>query len=191
MAVEIKNHSDGMIAGVTTEHQIKVRAENHELQHHISWETESAYQAISIDTGITAADQTVFHLKNNSATQDCVISFVRIVDMTTITTHVVGNYFELGFGRTVASDGTETTPVNLNVSSGKAASVTVTGIAPTMAGTFTAIDRAYTVLGEEVVFDKQGSIILGLDDTFEVRFISTGTGEARVRVTFMMMDKNR
>lgn len=188
MAVEIKNHSDGTIAGVTHGNQLLVQAESHELQHHISRHHSNTYQAISIDTGITAQDQTVFHMINNSSTHNCVISFIRIVDITTITTKVVGNYFEMGFGRTVASSGTETTPVNMNVSSGKVAPVTVTGIDPTMSGSFTAIDRFYTVLGDEVILNKHGSIILGLNDTFEIRFISTGTGETRVRVTFMMVE---
>ncbi len=188
MAIEIKNNSDGTTASVTHGNQLLVQAENHELQHHISRHHQNTYQAISIDTGITAQDQTVFHMINNSSTHSAVISFIRCVDITTITTKVVGNYFEMGFGRTVSSIGTATTPVNMNVSSGKVAEVTVTGIDPTMAGSFTAIDRFYTVLGDEVTLNKHGSIILGLNDTFEIRFISTGTGEARVRVTFMMIE---
>ncbi len=188
MAVEIKNHSDGTLAAVTPGHQLLVQSEVHELQHHISRHEANTYQAISIDTGITAQDQTVFHIINNSATHNCVISFIRFVDITSITTKVIGNYFELGFGRTAAS-GTTTTPVNMNVASGKVADVTVTGIDPTMSGSFTAIDRFYTVLGDDVVLNKHGSIILGLNNTFEIRFISTGTGEARVRITFMMIAK--
>lgn len=193
MAVELKNHSDGTIAGVSQEHQLLGRIESHELQHHISWNSEEAFQTISVDTGITAKTQTIMHIINNSATKNVVISFIRFAAITnTASKPVVGEYFETGLGRTVASGGTETTPVNMNAISGKVAPVTVTGIDPTMAGTFNLIDRRYhQASGVEQVYNKQGSIILGLNDTFEVRFLSAGTGEAVCRVTFMMMDKDR
>lgn len=186
MAFEIKNHADGTTAGVTHGHQLLVQAEAHELEHHISRHHENTYHVISIDTGITAKDQTVFHIINNSSTHFCAIADIRFVDMTTVTTKVVGNYFEFGVGRTSTS-GTETTPVNLVVGSGKVADVTVRGIDPTMSGSFTPIDRFYTVLGDDVFVDRHGSLILGLNGTFEIRFISTGTGEARAAVTFMMI----
>ena len=192
MAIEIKNHSNGTTAGVTSEHQIKVRSESHSLQHHISWENEEAYQAISTDTGITAKTQTMMHIKNTSSTKNLVISFIRIQAITnTASKPVIGEYFELGLGRTVSSGGTETTPVNVNAISGKVAEATVTGIDPTMAGTFTQIDKWYNEANDEKIYNKHGSIILGLNDTFEVRLTSTGTGEAVCRVTFMMMDKGR
>jgi hypothetical protein len=177
MAVEIKNHSDGTIAGVTDEHQLEVRSENHELQHHISWVDENVYQAIYNDTGITAASQTVLHVKNTSSTKRLVISFVRLLDMSSITTYAAGNYFTMGFNEVYASAGDVVTPVNTNVSSGKVAEATVYGD-PTMAdtGVFTQIDRVYTKAGDQVVYNKQGSIILGLNDTFSIKFVSTGTG---------------
>ena len=65
------------------------------------------------------------------------------------------------------------------------------GVDPTMDDTFTQIDKWYNESNNEKTYDKQGSIILGLNDTFSVRLTSTGTGEAVCRVTFMMMDKDR
>lgn len=191
MAIEIKNHSDGLIAGVTKEHQLLGRVESHELQHHISINSGDAYQVISTDTGITAKTQTIMHLKNTSATKLCVITFIRLFAITnTGSKPVVGEYWELGLGRTVSADGTAATPVNMNSTSGRTAPVTCTGIDPTMAGTFNAIDKFYNA-NAEVVYNKQGSIILGLNDTFEARLLSAGTGEATARVTFMMMDIDR
>lgn len=189
--VQISNHSDGTLAGITSEHQLLVRAESHELQHHIARHQGQTYQVISIDTGITAKTQTLLHLKNDSATHDMVVSFIRIEAITnTASKPVVGEYFELGYGRTVASGGTAATPVNTNTASGNTAGVTATGIDPTMAGTFTLIDRKYhQANGEETVFNKQGSLVVGQNDTFEIRFLSAGTGEAKCRVTFMMMAK--
>lgn len=182
----------GRLLGITEENQIKTRAETHSLQHHISRSTKQAYQALSIDTGITAKTQTLLHLKNTDATRLLVISFIRFQAITsTASKPVVGEYFELGFGRTVSSGGTTTIPVNLNKTSGNVASVTATGIDPTMAGSFVAFDRIYhKASGEEYVFNKQGSIILGLNNTVEVRFVAAGTGEAKCRITFFMMANN-
>jgi hypothetical protein len=192
MAVEIKNHSDGTIAGVTKENQLEVRSENHELQHHISWVDENVYQAIYNDTGITAASQTVLHIKNTSSTKRLVISFIRLMDMSSITTYAAGNYFTMGFNEVYASAGDVVTPVNTSVSSGKVADATVYRD-PTMAdtGVFTQIDRVYTKAGDQVTYNKQGSIILGLNDTFSIKFVSTGTGSGAARVTFMMLEDDR
>lgn len=192
MPIQIQNHGDGTLLGITKEHQIKARSESHELQHHVSWFAEEAYQAISVDTGITAATQTLLHIKNTSATKNLVLSFVRMQAITnTASKPVVGEYFEMGLGRTVDSGGTVVTPVNVNALSGKVADAVLTGIDPTMAGTFTAIDRWYNESNNEQTYNKHGSIILGLNDTFEVRLVSAGTGEAVVRATFMMLDKDR
>lgn len=191
MAIEIKNHSDGTLAGITSDHQLLTRAESHELQHHVAINNAQTYQVISIDTGITATTQTLMHIKNTSSTKNLVISFIRMEAITnTASKPVVGEYFEIGFGRTVGSGGTAATPVNTNTASGNTAEATCTGIGPTMAGTFTLIDRKYhQANGDETTFNKQGSIIVGQDDTFEVRFLSAGTGEAKCRVTFMMIPK--
>lgn len=180
----------GKIAKVTLQNQLEVRNENLELQHWISRYKGNTYQAISVDTGITAKTQTLLHLKNTDTEKSCVISFIRMQAITnTASKPVVGEYFQIGLGETVASGGTTTTPVNMNTSSGNTASVTATGVDPTMAGTFTEIDRIYhKASGDEYTFNKQGSIILGLNDTFSVRFVSAGTGEAKCRITFMMID---
>ena len=192
MPIQIQNHTDGTLAGVTPEHQIKSRSESHELQHHVSWLSEEAYQAISVDTGITAATQTLLHVKNTSATKNLVVSFIRFQAITdTANKPVVGEYFEMGFGRTVDAGGTPAIPVNMNTLSGKVAEATVTGVDPTMAGTFVPIDRWYNENNNEHKYDKHGSIVLGLNDTFEIRLVSAGAGEAVCRVTFMMLDKNR
>ncbi len=188
MAVQIQNNTDGTIASVSRENQLKVVSENHTLEHHISWHQENTYDVISVDTGITAQDQTVLHIINTSATKRCVLSHLRVTDLTTIVTHVIGNYFGLGMGRTISSVGTVATPVNLHRGSGKVAEVTVTGIDPVMAGSYTEIDRIHTVLGERVTYEFYDAVILDLNDTFEVKFISTGTGESKVSLAFMMVE---
>jgi hypothetical protein len=175
---------------ITDSGQAKVVSENHELQHDVSINEGQAYQVISVDTGITAATETQLHIINTSSTRNCVITFIRMQAITnTASKPVVGEYWEMGFGRTVSSGGTAATPVNMNQNSSNAAEVTVTGINPTMAGTFTPIDRWYNVGNAEQVYNKQGSIILGQNDTFEIRLVSAGTGEAVTRVTFLMKEK--
>lgn len=180
---------NGRDAHVDNEGQLKVVAESHELQHHVSLVEGETYQAISTDTGITAKTQTVLHLKNTSTTHYLVISFIRLQAITnTASKPVVGEYWQLGFDDTVSSGGTDITPVNTNRSVGNVAPVTATGIDPTMAGTFVEIDRWYNDNSEKT-YNKQGSIILPLNGTFSVRLTSTGTGQATARVTFMMISK--
>lgn len=190
MGVEIKNHSNGDLLGITSDHQALVRSENRELQHAVAIKRQRTFQVISVDTGITAKTQTLLHLKNTDPARKCVVSFIRFQAITnTASKPVVGEYFEVGFGREVASGGTAATPVNTFVGSGRTANVTATGIDPTMSGTFTAIDRWYhQASGDMHTFNKQGSIILDLNDTMEVRFVAAGTGEAMCRLTFMMLD---
>lgn len=190
MPITIKDHSTGLVAGVTKENQLEVESESHELQFHISARNSQAYQVISVDTGITAKTQTVLHMKNTDSTRNCVLTFIRMQAITnTASKPVVGEYFEMGVNRTVASGGTTTTPVNINVASGNTASVTCTGIDPSMTGTFAAIDRWYNEGNDEHIHDKKGSVILGLNDTFEIRLLSAGTGEAYARVSFLMIDR--
>lgn len=179
----------GKTAEVTSNNQIEVRSENLSLQHYISRNDEQSYQVISTDTGITAATETQLHIINNDATKNVVIAYIRMQAITnTASKPVVGEYWQMGFGRTVSSGGTAVTPVNVNQKSGNTASVTCTGVNPTMSGTFTEIDRWYNESNNQITYSKEGSIILGLNDTFEIRLVSGGTGEANVRVTFMMID---
>jgi len=187
MPIEIKNHSDGTIAGVSPEHQLLVRAESHSIQHHLSWVEGRAFQAIVTDTGITAQNQTILHLKNIDPTRKLVVTYIRLLDMSSITTHVVGNRFMIGLGDTISSGGDTITPVNMNAGSGVVAAMEAKSD-PVVAGTFTEIDRVYTKAGEQVVYNKSGSLILGLNDTLSIQFLSTGTGAATARVTFMMLD---
>ncbi len=193
MGIQIEDGGgSGRLARVTKQQQLKVCSESHHIQHHHSRFFGDVYQVISTDTGITAATQTLLHLKNTDSTKLLVVSYIRMQAITdTASKPVVGEYFEVGFGRTVSSGGTATTPVNSNRTSGNIANVTATGVDPTMAGTFDQIDTIYnTASAEDSKYTKEGSLILGLNDTIEVRFTSAGAGEAKARITFLMMEKN-
>ena len=134
------------------------------------------------------------HVINEDPDKDLVVTFLRaqIVGASGGAFDALTDFLEFGFGRTVASGGTAMTPVNMNRSSGVAASVTATENNPTMAGTFVSIGDVWhpAAGGETAVYNKNGSVILGLNDTLEVRYIGTHTaGEIECRITFMMIDK--
>lgn len=191
MEVRIANNSDGTTARVTPEYQLEVRAETLSQQHYISREFAQTFQVIGVTDTLTSATIPVLHIKNTDSERDLVVTYVRmqIVDPNA-TLPATDNYFQMGVGSTVTG-GTVVVPVNTNVSSGKVASVTATHSTPTSGGTFSEIDRYYpTADGDSVTYNKDGSVILGLNDTFEVRMVSTGTaGIAYARATFMMVDK--
>lgn len=180
---------------VTTEGQAAVRAENHELQHHISWSDGLVFQAMGIDTGITSKTQTILHFINTSPSHLAVFSFIRVQAITnTASKPVIGEYFSFGFDDTVSSGGTVIIPRNMNNAgfSGETADVIATGATdPTMADTFDEIDRWNNEGNNEHMYNKAGSIILGRNRTFSIRFTTTGTGQARARATFSMMKADR
>jgi len=190
MDINIKNHSSGHIAGVTHDNQLLTRTESHELQHHTAFHKGESYQVQYIDTGITAKTQTILHIRNDDPTRKLVMSYVRIQHVGDATMPAVTDYYEIGTGTTVGSGGSAVTPVNTSPSSGKSASVTVTGNDPTMAGTLGVLDTHFLESnGNELVYNKHGSIVLGLNDTFEIRHTSTSTtGSTKARVTFMMIE---
>jgi hypothetical protein len=182
----------GYKLGVTEENQGLVQAEIHELQHHISWNNGQAYQIWGTETAIAAATQTILWVRNDSTTQNFIVSYMRLQVAgesggTALTS--AENYFQLGFGRTYGSGGTEVTPVNMNQASGNVASLTAYHESPTMAGTFTEFDRWYPGSDSMQVYNKHGSMILGLNDTIEIRLVSDHTaGHAYARITGMFRD---
>jgi hypothetical protein len=78
----------------------------------------------------------------------------------------------------------------MNRTSGNIASLTCFDESPVMAGTFVQFDKWYPAAGAMIVYNKQGSIILGLNDTLEIRLVTDHTaGNALVRVTGMFVDQ--
>lgn len=192
--VNIKNSTDGLIAGVTKDGQLRVQAEIHELQHEISTKFGRVFQAIGT-ASLASGTVTALHIRNDDPDRNIIISFERMA--------VVGasggtafpnasNYFSIRFNRTVSSGGSAVTPVNVNRTSGRAAVATVTQGAPTLAGTALEFDRWHPNKdGDREVFNKQGSVVLGLNDTLEVSFVGNHTsGTAYARVTFMFLEED-
>lgn len=191
MAVQIQNHSDGTLAGVTKSNQLQVVSENHPLQHHYSLKEENVYQVLAVDATVTATTDQLLHIKNTSATHVCVLTFIRMQAVTDIAdTAEVTEYFSMHVNDTVASGGSAVTPVNMNLTSGKVSGVTATAADPAMDGVGTEIDRIYNPRsGAELVYHKEGSLILGLNDTFHISFTSgAAAGHAKARITFCMIE---
>ena len=193
MALQIEDGGGtGRLVKVDDEGQLKVVSESQSLQHHVSKNEGNAYQVIGDFTAINNSTHTILHLKNTDTTKQLVITYMRmqVLDQAGGTAFpAAASRFELGFGRTYSSGGTAVTPVNVNATSGNVASVTAYDNNPTMAGSFTEIDRYYpTAEGDAVTYNKEGSIILGLNDTFEIRIVSDHTsGVAYARITFLML----
>lgn len=192
MEVRISNNDNGTIAAVSNDYQLLTQSEMLSLQHWISRYKSNTYQVIGTAT-VANSKVTVLHIKNTDSTRFLAVSYLRLaaLGLTGGTAPPdVANYFDIGTGRTVSSGGATATPVNTNRSSGRVAVVTATQTAPTMTGTDTLLDRHYLKeQGEEFRYNKEGSVILGLNDTLEISFTSDNTaGTAYARVTFMMLD---
>lgn len=185
----------GYLAKTTEKNELLVRSTIQELQHSISKRDGQVYQVVGDFASVNNSTHTLLHIKNNSSTVNLVVTFIRLqtVDLAGGTAPPnAGCYFQLGFGRTVSSGGTVVTPVNMNQRSGNVADATCTDNNPTMADSFQEFDRYYpTSEADSVTYNKQGSIILGKDDTFEVRLTADNTsGTGYARVTFMFESPN-
>ena len=183
----------GYSAKVTKRNQLATYTESASIQHYISANQGQAYQVIGDFATVNNSTHTVLHVKNSDSDRVMVVTYIRVnlLDFAGGTSVPnVATYFDIGFGRTVSSGGTAVTPVNMNRDSGNTASVTATDNNPTMAGTFTEIDRHYVQAeGQEWAYNKEGTVILGLNDTIEIRVTSDHTsGVAYARMSFIMLD---
>ena len=192
MGLQIEDgEGKGVSAGVTNGKQLKVQSENRELQHYNSLEYGRAYQVIG-DVEITGGTQTVMHMTNDSQDK-LAISFVRLqaVDFNGGTAPPnSGTYYQFGFDTSYVSNGDSVTPVNMNRASNNTADVTAYDNAPTITGDFTEADRWFPTESEDmIVFNKQGSIILGQNNSFEIRITSNASsGLAYSRTTFFYVE---
>ncbi len=169
-----------------------VRAESHSLQHHVSRHMGETYQIIGDFESVSNSTYTILHITNTKPDKVICISYVRTQAIVSggSTIPDVGTFFQLGFGTEFSSGGTLVTPVAMNTTSGKASGTTAYDNNPSVTGTFTEIDRWYVEPnGRQTVFNKDGSIIIGQNDTVEVRFTSDHTaGTAYARITYFLID---
>jgi len=181
-------------AEVTDEHQLKTVAEIHELQHHISHHDQQVYQVIGEVLNVNPGTNTILHITNESTTHNMTATYIRVqaVDLyggSTIPSS--GTYFQIGRDTTYTSNGTATTPVNMYFASANSADVSAYKDNPTLGGSFTEFDRWYLEAdGKMMTFNKHGSVMVGQNDAFEIRFITDAmSGVAYCRLTFCMIRK--
>jgi len=193
MGFIIEGPKRGTAVNVTKDGDLTTRAVVHELQHHHSREFGQVYQVIGDDVTIANGINTLLHMRNDSSTHAVVISYIRLqsVDLAGGTAPPAATtYFQLGSGTTWTSGGTAVTPINVNRASGNTADVTAYDNTPTVGGTFVELDRWYPDAdGAEQTYNKHGSIILGKNDTLEIRLVTDNTsGTGYCRVTFAMIE---
>ncbi|MCK5013203.1 MAG: hypothetical protein KAS66_05245 [Candidatus Omnitrophica bacterium] len=185
---------NGNTARVDSDNRLQVASVSESIQHSTSHDKGQAYQ---VQGTATLASGTVVGLQfeNTSSDKDMVISYVRsqIIDAAGGTVlPSVENYLLMQFGRTYASGGAQVTPVNMNTGSGNQAEATIYNGGATLAGTGVEFDREYWKAEAELVrFNKEGAMIVGPNDTFDISFVGDHTsGTGYVRVSFMMVERS-
>jgi len=177
---------------VNSENQMETVSVNHELQHHISRHEGTVYQIIGGLTDVWNGTNVVLHINNSDPARKAVISYMRFQCPGPSGSGMLPDnetYFQIGRDTTYSSGGTEATAVNMNLSSGNEASLAAYKDNPAVTGTFTEFDRWYPT-HSMMTFNKHGSLILGLDDSIEVRLVTNRPElpNAYCRITIMMMD---
>jgi hypothetical protein len=176
---------------VNAENQLETVSVNHELQHHISKDEAQVYQIVGFLSDVWNGTNTVLHIQNTSTTLHGVVSYMRLQCPGTSGSSWLpdsGTYFQIGTGTSYGSGGTTVSPVNMNFQSGNIAPATVYKDNPAVTGTFVEFDRWYPN-DSMMTFNKHGSLILGLNDTMEIRFITDRPEHPTVycRVTMMFI----
>lgn len=181
----------GYQAGVNKRNQLNTASVNASLQHDASVSFGKAFQVAGTHTVTGAGTSTVLTLLNNSDTDLLVGTYLRPqVASLAGGTFGTATYLSLNFGGRYSSGGTAVTPVNMNKTSGVTAPVTSYGNNPTLTGTLTEFDRWYPEQAtDSFVYNKEGTLILGVNDSVTFRFITDHTsGLLRMRMSFYLKE---
>jgi hypothetical protein len=174
MGLQIEDGTgNGFQVKINDEHQMAVVSENHELQHHISRLHGQVYQVVGEVSDLWTGTNTLLHINGVSGSD-------YLPD--------VGTYFQIGKDTSYSSGGTTVSPVNMNFFSGNAAEVTAYKENPSVTGDFVEFDRWYPSTSM-MTYNKHGSLLLGLNDSIEIR-LTTNRPEipnAWCRVTMMLI----
>ena len=177
--------------GITENNQALVQAEVQELQHYISINDAQVYQIIGEISDIASGINTLLNIRNDSSILKGIISYIRLQlpgvageGITKLPDE--GTYFQFGKNSGRVSGGVEVVPENVNFSSGNVAELTAHKDM-VITSDFVEIDRWYPDSSMQI-FNKHGSVILGLNNNFELRLV---TGDATLltaycRVTIML-----
>lgn len=180
----------GRWAKVDSENRLRVSATSALKQHSVSEEKNLAFQ-VSADVAITNSEQNIMLVKNTSDTHNLVVTYLRLQTIGAAAASASA-YWNVKLGGDYASGGTALTPTNMFANS----AVTATGTfydgnssAIVTSGTPVQIDRTYQAANAEVIYDKEGSLILPKNGTLLLTHTgSTVAGQAYCRVSFYYDD---
>lgn len=187
MALTLKNGADGGAYELKIDKDNRAHVEALVLtqQHVISENEEGAYQAISVKA-VAASELKILLLKNNSDTQNLVITYLRMETIGVAAANASA-LWKIYLGGDYASGGTAITPTNMHVNSTKAATgafYDATASTIVTSGTPIEIDRNYQSNGH-IVYNKQGSVILPKNGVLTMSYTgSTVAGTAFCRASF-------
>jgi hypothetical protein len=161
----------------------------------------NAYQVWGTTADAAAAEQALLFLQNDDNTGlILVVTYIRLlaINLATTGSFGAGTYFTVGFDQSRTSDGTVVTPVNMNRSSGKTATVTAyssgdlagagTALVLSPAANAAVADRHYPEANlKELRYEKQGSIVLTEGKSITLSLVTDfTTGYAYGRISFVM-----
>lgn len=177
----------GYEAAVDPTNRLKTAAVSFPVQQHASYDEGKANQILGLVTVAGAGTYNILHLRNDSATDDLIFTFMRpAVQTLSGGTLGINTYVEFAFGGDYASGGTVAEPINMNRISGDVIALTAYTGNPTLTGTLTGFDYWHPeATTDNFVFNKNGTLILGQNDTLTVRLVTDHTaGQARLRLSF-------
>lgn len=179
------------LAGVTSEGQLKVESENNHQQHFQSKNYGRVFQLNTTMTFSSSGTHNVLFLQNTSNSLNLFFTYIRVQTIVnSVTLPSSGTYFQTGLGKTYSSGGDALTPTNVNGQSGFVAPCNAYGNNPTLGGSLNELDLwSPSSNGEEMKYAKEGSIMLGLNNTFTIRFTTTdSSGWCKARATFFFKE---
>ncbi len=180
----------GRLVKVSRENRLEVESKTESLQHHVSNEHEQAYQVIGT-AALASGTITALHIKNISNDKNLIATYIRhqIIGPSGGTAFPnSGNYFSVALGRTYASGGVVTLPVNVFSGSGNTADVVAYKDTPVLEGTANEIDRWHTKAdGDMNTYNKEGALIIPPSQTLELSYIGDqSSGILYARLSFIM-----
>lgn len=183
----------GILARVDPKNRLVVDARSKSIQHTACEDDEMAFQLAIPPNNLANGTVVGLHLKNDSAEKNLVLTYIRhqIIDASGGTAFPnASNYFRISSGRTYVSGGSEVTPINGSIGSGKTSEVIAYTDNPTLTGTALDLDRWYTKAeGDMNAFNKEGSIIMPPSQSLEFSYVGNHTsGIIYLRVSFIMED---
>jgi len=159
----------GRSATVTSDNQIATRSESHSLIFHASRHYESAYSLVEVASQAVGAsgEEVLGHVQNTSTIELLAINNINVVG------YEAHGFCRVYVASAYAAGGTAYTPGNHNRTSGKVASATcyASNGSLTVTGGVQVCTVAISPESPDAKFDFTGSLILGLNDTMDVRFL--------------------